>query len=491
MDKYRALKKYFGYTSFREGQEEIIDSICSGRDTLGVLPTGSGKSVCYQIPAVILKGVTLVISPLISLMNDQVKNLNIHGIKGIALNSLIPKSKTERIYKSVKNGEYSLIYAAPERLFNDGFLRLCGSISISLVVIDEAHCVSQWGKDFRPEYLRIGEFIEKLPVRPCVAAFTASATPDIREDIEKILGLKNPLRVVTGFDRPNLRFDVIRTGSKLSKTVELLRERSGSKIVYCSTRRDTDEIYKYLVAAGFNAAEYHAGMESVRRQEARERFISGEAEIIVATNAFGMGIDKPDVRLVLHYSMPADVESYYQQAGRAGRDGLASDCILLFSPTDRRTHEYLIEKTQENPELDKEQADSHRALRYKKLDAMQVYCRGEMCYRKYLLDYFGQNSPDDCGNCGFCLKKQAQHKAAPSHGMRSTDEAYLSALREIRKKAAKRCHIPGRLLISDTQLKKIVRFRPDNFDDLEKLCFFSAFQLRKIGIDIIKISSFY
>ncbi|MCQ2463683.1 MAG: ATP-dependent DNA helicase [Clostridia bacterium] len=492
MDKYRALKKYFGYTSFRQGQEQIIDSILSGRDTVGVLPTGTGKSVCYQLPAVMLKGVTLVISPLISLMNDQVKNLNAKNIKALALNSLIPKGKTERLYKSIINGEYTLLYVAPERLFNEGFLKLCGSIDIPLAVVDEAHCVCQWGMDFRPEYLKIADFIARLPKRPCVAAFTASATPDIRSGIEKILKLNEPCKVVTGFDRPNLFFDVIQTGSKLAKTAQLLKKKQGSKIVYCSTRRQTDEIYNYLTANGFNAASYHAGLDSLHRQNAREKFISGEKEIIVATNAFGMGIDKPDVRLVLHYNMPPDVESYYQQAGRAGRDGLAAECILLYSPPARKTHEFLIENSETNPELDKKQQDEHKAMRYKRLDDMELYCRGNVCFRKYILNYFGQESDDECDYCGYCgNNKTEKEEAGKEYGLRNTDAQYLAALKAIRKKAAKSCHIPGRLLVSDYELKKIVRTRPDNFDELEKYCSFSSYQLRKIGIDIIKICNLY
>ncbi|MDR0843127.1 MAG: ATP-dependent DNA helicase, partial [Acidobacteriota bacterium] len=336
------LKQHFGYDEFREGQAEIIDALLSGRDALGVMPTGAGKSVCYQIPALALPGVTLVVSPLISLMRDQVQALVANGITAAFINSSLADTQWSRAMANARAGQYKIIYIAPERLLAPSMLELAQSLQISLVAVDEAHCISQWGQDFRPSYLDIPRFVEKLPTRPVLAAFTATATPRVREDILATLRLQNPLAAVTGFDRPNLYFEVKQPKDKYAALVQYLRKNDGNGIVYCSTRKEVEGVTERLQADGHSAARYHAGLPDRERSKSQDDFLYDHVRVIVATNAFGMGIDKSNVRFVIHYNMPQNVESYYQEAGRAGRDGLPSDCILFYARKDINTALFLI-----------------------------------------------------------------------------------------------------------------------------------------------------
>lgn len=332
-DKLSVLKDYFGHDSFRDGQEQIVDALLDGRDALCIMPTGAGKSMCYQIPALLFDGVTIVVSPLISLMKDQVGSLVQSGVPAAYINSSLSYPQFLRVLSNVEHGKYKIIYVAPERLLTDGFLDTCKKIKISMVAVDEAHCVSQWGQDFRPSYLKIISFVESLANRPIVGAFTATATNDVKEDIKKILRLENPFEITTGFDRPNLFFGVIKSSSKDEKLIDLIRERGDrSGIVYCATRKNVESVCELLCDNGFSAARYHAGLDEYERRKNQEDFVFDRKNIMVATNAFGMGIDKSNVTYVIHYNMPKNIESYYQEAGRAGRDGGEADCILLYSP---------------------------------------------------------------------------------------------------------------------------------------------------------------
>ena len=402
MDKYTLLNKHFGHRQFRRGQEELIDAVLAGRDVLGVMPTGGGKSLCYQIPALLLPGITLVISPLISLMKDQVAALGRAGVEAAYLNSSLTPRQMELVYSRARQGRYKILYVAPERLEGGRFAELARAAGISLVAVDEAHCVSQWGQDFRPSYLKIAAFFGALPARPPVAAFTATATAQVREDIVRLLGLRDPLEIVTGFDRPNLFFDVLRPRHKLPALLELLRarrERSG--IVYCATRNGVDSVWQALLDAGFSTARYHAGMEEDDRRRNQDDFQFDRRAVMVATNAFGMGIDKSNVSFVIHYNMPKSLEAYYQEAGRAGRDGAPADCILLFAPGDITTAKFLIQNSGGDG-LPPEEQERVRQRDLRRLAAMAGYCRTTGCLRGYILDYFGQAHPASCGSCGTC-----------------------------------------------------------------------------------------
>ena len=403
MDRYAVLKRYFGHNAFRPGQETMINALLSGADAFGVMPTGAGKSMCYQIPALLLPGLTLVISPLISLMKDQVSALEQAGVPAACLNSAMDFEQGREVYRRAASGELKLLYVAPERLESESFLRLMERVELSLVAVDEAHCVSQWGQDFRPSYLNIPTFIRSLPKRPPVGAFTATATAPVREDIEKLLELQNPYRVVTGFDRPNLYFEVVRPDSRksyLRDVLALRRDRSG--IVYCSTRAEVERVCEDLCSHGFSATRYHAGLDDAERRANQDSFVHDRARIMVATNAFGMGIDKSNVSFVIHYNMPKSIEAYYQEAGRAGRDGSDADCVLLYNTGDVRTAQFLIQNGSENEEMDPVQLELVRQQDMKRLDAMVGYCKTTFCLRSYILEYFGQKHPESCGNCGTC-----------------------------------------------------------------------------------------
>jgi len=400
MDKYAALKKYFGHSEFRPGQETLVDAVLAGQDVLGIMPTGGGKSLCYQIPALLLPGVTLVISPLISLMKDQVAALSAAGVPAAFLNSSLSWEETREVWDGVRRRVYRLLYVAPERLDNQTFLDWAAAQNISLLAVDEAHCISQWGQDFRPSYLKIAAFAASLRQRPVLAAFTATATARVQEDITRQLDLRDPVRVVTGFDRPNLFFDVQHPGrKKLAALLQLLAERKDrSGIIYCSTRAAVEKVCGELSERGFSATRYHAGLCEEERRVNQDDFRFDRKQIMVATNAFGMGIDKSNVSFVIHYNMPKNLESYYQEAGRAGRDGEPADCILLYGDGDVATAKVLLSHNDQGPD----------AGELERLYAMVDYCKSYACLRGRILDYFGQPHPDHCGNCGVCLGEFSQ-----------------------------------------------------------------------------------
>ena len=375
MEPRELLKRYFGHSAFRPGQETLIDGLLSGRDVLGVMPTGAGKSMCYQIPALAMEGMTLVISPLISLMADQVAALNQAGVPGAYLNSALDLEAYQEVLQGIRRGIYKLLYVAPERLTAPAFLAALARTTVSLVAVDEAHCVSQWGQDFRPSYLKIPEFLEQLPARPVMGAFTATATAQVKADIIQMLGLRAPEIVTTGFDRPNLYFGVVRPRDKDAWLLEFVKEQGEkSGIVYCATRKNVESVCQLLQDRGFSATRYHAGLPDQERQENQEDFVYDRRRIMVATNAFGMGIDKSNVGYVVHYNMPKNLESYYQEAGRAGRDGEPADCILLYAPKDVQTAKFLILNAGENEETSPEERTRRETRDLERLDKMGGYC---------------------------------------------------------------------------------------------------------------------
>ncbi len=403
-NKYEVLKRYFGYDSFREGQELLIDSILQGRDTFGIMPTGAGKSICYQIPGIMMEGITLVITPLISLMKDQVAALKEAGIRGAYFNSSLTPGQYRKALEYAKKGTYKIIYVAPERLMNREFLEFAKSVNIEMITVDEAHCVSQWGQDFRPSYLKILDFVRELEKRPILSAFTATATSQVKEDVIRILRLKNPTVLTTGFDRKNLFFSVQKPANKYSVVknyIDTHPEKSG--IIYCLTRKLVEEVCERLCAEGVAATRYHAGLSDEERRQNQDDFIYDVKPIMVATNAFGMGIDKSNVNFVIHYNMPKNMESYYQEAGRAGRDGEKADCILLYGGKDVVTNQFFIEKDNENEDLDEEERELIRERDRQRLKKMTFYCHTNECLRNYMLRYFGEKSPGYCGNCINCL----------------------------------------------------------------------------------------
>ncbi|MBQ2920626.1 MAG: DNA helicase RecQ [Oscillospiraceae bacterium] len=406
MEKQALLQHYFGYGEFRPGQEELVDGILAGRDVFGIMPTGGGKSICYQLPGLMLPGVTLVVSPLISLMHDQVMALKAAGIPGAYVNSSLTFPQLRAVYRNMLLGKYKIIYVAPERLQSDGFLEAVEQMNISMVAVDEAHCISQWGQDFRPSYLKIVEFIRLLPRRPVIAAFTATATQKVREDVKRILDLRSPVEVVTGFDRPNLWFEVRHPDMKDGELLRLLEARKRrSGIVYCATRKSVEQVCQLLTDRGYAATRYHAGLEERERMENQNAFLYDEKTVMVATNAFGMGIDKSNVNFVIHYNMPKSLEAYYQEAGRAGRDGSNADCILLYAPRDVQTARFFIENGSDNEDLTEEQKEVIKKQDYERLEAMVTYCKTRTCLRGWILEYFGQKHPEVCGNCGSCAKE--------------------------------------------------------------------------------------
>ena len=404
MTKYEVLKKYFGYDSFREGQKPLVDGILNGKNVLGIMPTGAGKSICYQIPALLLPGITFVISPLISLMKDQVTSLNQAGIHAAYLNSSLTPGQYQKAIINMKKGQYKIIYVAPERLLTERFLDAVREIDISMICVDEAHCISQWGQDFRPSYLKITDFISLLKKRPVVSAFTATATREVREDILALLNLDHPVQIITGFDRKNLKFLVEQPKSKWNATLHILKRHEGEcGIIYCLTRKNVEEVCAQLIKNGYSATRYHAGLSDEERQHNQDDFLYDRRQIMVATNAFGMGIDKSNVRYVLHYSMPKNIESYYQEAGRAGRDGLPSECILLYSGQDVVTNQFFIDKMEPPEGADEETAALIREREEERLRKMTFYCFTNECLRDYILRYFGEYGGNYCGNCSNCL----------------------------------------------------------------------------------------
>ena len=400
-----ALKAVFGYDSFRPGQEAVINAVLEGRDILAVMPTGAGKSLCYQVPAMLLSGITLVISPLISLMQDQVKALNEAGVNAAFINSSLSEKELTDTFKNAYKGHYKIIYVAPERLMSEGFISFAKSVEISMVTVDEAHCISQWGQDFRPSYMDIAEFINILDKRPIISAFTATATQNVREDIICSLGLNNPYFLVTGFDRENLFFQVDKPQNKERFILDFIeRHRGESGIIYCATRKNVDSLYTLLRKQHISVGKYHAGMNNEERKQMQNDFVFDYTSIVIATNAFGMGIDKSNVRFVIHYNMPSSMENYYQEAGRAGRDGLNSECILLFSPQDIIINRFLLEH-KDFSDIDPIDAMTIRERDIKRLQIMEGYCYTTECLRNYILKYFGENPKKPCDDCGNCLRQ--------------------------------------------------------------------------------------
>ena len=492
---HEVLKKVFGYDSFRPGQEAVVRSLLSGQDVLAVMPTGAGKSICYQVPALLLPGVTLVVSPLVSLMKDQVGALVQAGVAAAYLNNSLTDNQKALMLRRAREGWYKIIYVAPERLEMPGFVRFAQEQRISMVTVDEAHCISQWGQDFRPSYLRIRAFVESLPARPVVGAFTATATARVREDIRTQLDLRAPYEVTTGFDRPNLYFETRRAlpSAKPAQLLELvLREGDNAGIVYCSTTRQVDETTHLLQSRGIRAAAYHAKLDAALRQKNQDDFLYDRVQVMVATNAFGMGIDKPNVRFVIHYNMPKDLESYYQEAGRAGRDGLPARCTLLYSGADVRTVRYFIQKEQEAdnglpPEVKAEAAQkAEERLKY-----MTFYSTTQRCLRGFLLRYFGESAPARCGTCSCCLAaaqreaepaqpprtsaatprpaasrpRRAAAAAAASAQLSEADGKLLERLYALRKSLAGKQKVPAYMVFNDATLREICEKKPVSMDE--------------------------
>ena len=473
----KILKQYYGYDHFREGQIPVIKAVLGGRDVLGIMPTGAGKSVCYQVPALMMEGITIVISPLISLMKDQVGTLNQMGVHAAFLNSSLTAGQYYKALQLAKQGRYKIIYVAPERLETESFLdfALSEHVKISFVAVDEAHCVSQWGQDFRPGYLKILDFLDRLPYRPVVGAYTATATAEVREDILDILKLQNPYVETTGFDRGNLFFAVKKPVDKYKELVSYLKEKgcdtSGdSGIIYCLTRKSVEQVCYDLRNEGFSVTRYHAGLSDEERKENQENFIYGKRQIMVATNAFGMGIDKPDVRFVIHYNMPKNMESYYQEAGRAGRDGLPAECILLYAGQDVITNQFFIENMAQESE-DPETTALIRQREEERLKKMTFYCFTHECLRDYILRYFGEYGSNYCGNCSNCLSE------FETVDVTAAAKAILGCVRECRQRY-------GTTVILDTlhgaNTAKIRQYRMDENTHYGELAKEPVYRLRQI-----------
>ena len=423
----RMLETYFGYTSFRPAQEAPIASLLRNEDVIGIMPTGAGKSICFQIPALCKAGLTIVFSPLISLMKDQVDGLLVQNIPAALINSTLTQAEFNKTMYEVRSGKIKLLYIAPERLGSNFFCNVLRALPIAQVIVDEAHCLSEWGHDFRPSYRLIGEWLNSLPKRPIVGAFTATATKYVENDIKKLLGLDNANVYVTGFDRPNLSFSVIRTPKRMDYVVHYVRQHANENgIIYCATRKDVDRVYENLTRAGIKVGHYHGGLSDEVRREMQNAYADDKLQVMVATNAFGMGIDKSNVRYVLHYQMPRNMESYYQEAGRAGRDGAPAECILLYSGQDVQVHKYLIEQSIETPE--------RQEVELRKLQSMIDYCFCSNCLRKYMINYFGESTVwttcDNCSSCKGSADKVNVTKEAKAifRAIMGTDERYGASM---------------------------------------------------------------
>lgn len=484
----KVLKKVFGYDEFRNGQKPVVENIIKGRDVLSIMPTGAGKSICYQLPAIMSDGITIVISPLISLMADQVKNLIQLGVRAAYLNSTLTYRQYLKAIENAKKGIYKIIYVAPERLETEEFIELAKSIKISIVSVDEAHCVSQWGQDFRPSYLKIKKFVDRLDHRPTVCAFTATATEYVKNDIINLLELQDPFIMQTGFDRPNLYFETRISNNKLADLKRIIEEhRDESGIVYCSTRKNVEEVFDYLCRKGYKAAMYHAGLDDSIRKCSQHKFTYDECDIMVATNAFGMGIDKSDVRYVIHYNMPKSMEYYYQEAGRAGRDGEKAKCYLLYSQRDYQTNMFFIDNMQFSEEVSDEQREEIVSNEIKKLNQMKYYSTTKNCLRDYMLYYFGERLDKPCNNCSNCLKSDAVIVAEN----RAVDYNLINMLKRLRARLAKQYRVPASTLFTDGTIRDMAIKLPKNREQMSKIAGMNAFKLKKYGDEFIKLINNY
>lgn len=480
MNINQTLKQYFGYDSLRTGQEELINGILAGHDVLGIMPTGAGKSLCYQLPALMLKGITLVISPLISLMSDQVKALNQAGVHAAYINSSLTENQIRMALSYASQGRYKIIYVAPERLNTPRFLDFACNADISMLTVDEAHCISQWGQDFRPSYLEIAGFLTRLPRRPIVSAFTATATERVKNDIVASLGLNNPVTMVTGFDRPNLFFRVVtrKGGSQKDNSIinYVKKHEDESGIIYCATKKNVDKLYTLLNEQGISAGRYHAGLSNEERKQNQEDFTYDRIRVMVATNAFGMGIDKSNVRYVLHYNMPQSLEYYYQEAGRAGRDGEEAECVLFFSKQDIMINKFLLQ----NKALAGDVASDMQktANDQRKLQQMINYCETDKCLREFILSYFGDTTPCICNKCSNCVVVEDEEeetyvetgkkrkKAAQLAGLNELGAALFEKLRSVRTELAAKKSVPPYIICSDKTLKDMCAKLPRDKEQL-------------------------
>lgn len=480
MNINQTLKQYFGYDSLRTGQEELINGILAGHDVLGIMPTGAGKSLCYQLPALMLKGITLVISPLISLMSDQVKALNQAGVHAAYINSSLTENQIRIALSYASQGRYKIIYVAPERLNTPRFLDFACNADISMLTVDEAHCISQWGQDFRPSYLEIAGFLTRLPRRPIVSAFTATATERVKNDIVASLGLNNPVTMVTGFDRPNLFFRVVtrRGGSQKDNSIinYVKKHEDESGIIYCATKKNVDKLYTLLNEQGISAGRYHAGLSNDERKQNQEDFTYDRIRVMVATNAFGMGIDKSNVRYVLHYNMPQSLEYYYQEAGRAGRDGEEAECVLFFSKQDIMINKFLLQNKASAGDV---ASDMQKTVNdQRKLQQMINYCETDKCLREFILSYFGDTTPCICNKCSNCVVVEDEEeetyvetgkkrkKAAQLAGLNELGAALFEKLRSVRTELAAEKSVPPYIICSDKTLKDMCAKLPRDKEQL-------------------------
>ena len=480
MNINQTLKQYFGYDSLRTGQEELINGILAGHDVLGIMPTGAGKSLCYQLPALMLKGITLVISPLISLMSDQVKALNQAGVHAAYINSSLTENQIRMALSYASQGRYKIIYVAPERLNTPRFLDFACNADISMLTVDEAHCISQWGQDFRPSYLEIAGFLTRLPRRPIVSAFTATATERVKNDIVASLGLNNPVTMVTGFDRPNLFFRVVtrKGGSQKDNSIinYVKKHEDESGIIYCATKKNVDKLYTLLNEQGISAGRYHAGLSNDERKQNQEDFTYDRIRVMVATNAFGMGIDKSNVRYVLHYNMPQSLEYYYQEAGRAGRDGEEAECVLFFSKQDIMINKFLLQNKASAGDVASDMQKTANDQR--KLQQMINYCETDKCLREFILSYFGDTTPCICNKCSNCVVVEDEEeetyvetgkkrkKAAQLAGLNELGAALFEKLRSVRPALAEEKSVPPYIICSDKTLKDICAKLPRDKEQL-------------------------
>lgn len=480
MNINQTLKQYFGYDSLRTGQEELINGILAGHDVLGIMPTGAGKSLCYQLPALMLKGITLVISPLISLMSDQVKALNQAGVHAAYINSSLTENQIRMALSYASQGRYKIIYVAPERLNTPRFLDFACNADISMLTVDEAHCISQWGQDFRPSYLEIAGFLTRLPRRPIVSAFTATATERVKNDIVASLGLNNPVTMVTGFDRPNLFFRVVtrKGGSQKDNSIinYVKKHEDESGIIYCATKKNVDNLYALLNEHGILAGRYHAGLSNDERKQNQEDFTYDRIRVMVATNAFGMGIDKSNVRYVLHYNMPQSLEYYYQEAGRAGRDGEEAECVLFFSKQDIMINKFLLQNKATAGDVASDMQKTANDQR--KLQQMINYCETDKCLREFILSYFGDTTPCICNKCSNCVVVEDEEeetyietgkkrkKAAQLVGLNELGVALFEKLRSVRTELAAEKSVPPYIICSDKTLKDMCAKLPRDKEQL-------------------------